>query len=164
MCDLSRHTVGEELAVEVPDGEAVGRGIELGVGVRLLPAQRVEVGDQVPAHPVHVDERLDVDLLLLAHPLGVAGVDVAPPPHRLVGHAHRAEHVVVEPVRPEQQLVDALEEEARLRPLDDAVVVGRRQRHHLGDTELGQHLRVGALVLGRVRERADADDEAPGRA
>ena len=56
--------VGEELAVEVPDGEPVGGRVELGVHVRLLPRQRIEVGDEVAAHPVHVDERLHVHLLL----------------------------------------------------------------------------------------------------
>ena len=48
---------GEELAVEVPDGEAVGGRVELGVHVRLLGRQRVEVGDEVAADAVGVDER-----------------------------------------------------------------------------------------------------------
>ena len=38
----------------------------------------------------------------------------------------RSEHVVVEAVLAEQQLVDPLEEHARLGALDDAVVVGAR--------------------------------------
>ena len=56
-----------ELAVEVPDREAVVRDVELGVRVRLAPAERVEVRDEVAAHAVHVDELVDVhDLLELA--------------------------------------------------------------------------------------------------
>ena len=59
---------GEELAVEVPDGEAVGGRVELGRRVRLLPAQRVEVGDEVAAHAVDADERGDLHLLVRASP------------------------------------------------------------------------------------------------
>ena len=55
--------VDDELAVEVPQREAVGGGVELGVQLRRLGRERVEVGDEVAPHPVHVDEALDVDLL-----------------------------------------------------------------------------------------------------
>ena len=99
--------------------------------------------------------------LLLEHGLlAVDGVDVPPPPHGLVGHAEGAEHLVVEAVVAEEQLVDPLEEQARLGALDDAVVVGRADRDDLGDAELGQGDGVGGLVLGRVVEAADADDDA----
>jgi len=38
--------------------------IELGVGLGLLAAERVEVGDEVTAHPVDVDELLNLQRLL----------------------------------------------------------------------------------------------------
>ena len=94
--------LGEELAVQVPDREAVGGRVELRVHVRLFPGQRVEIGDEVAPHPVHVDDRVDLHLLLEQGLLPVAGVDVAPPLHGLVGHADRAEHVDVEVVLAEQ--------------------------------------------------------------
>ena len=62
-----------------------------------------------------------------------------------------------------QQLVDLLEEQARLGALDDAVVVGGGDRHHLRHAEVGERLGIGALVLGRVVEAADADDDALAR-
>ena len=157
---LAGDAVGEELAVEVPDGEPVGGGVELGVGAGLLPAQRVEVGDEVAPHPVHVDQGLDVDLL---DPLGVVvlgRVAVGPPPHRLVGDAERPEDVAVEAVGAAQQLVDLGQEQPRLGPLDHPVVVGGRQADHLGDAQLGQGPLVGPLELGRVAEGADAHDHA----
>ena len=43
---------GQELAVEVPDREPVGGRVELDRQLGLLPAQRVEVGDEVAAHAV----------------------------------------------------------------------------------------------------------------
>ena len=55
---------GAEHAVEVPDREAVGRRIELGVHLRLFPAERVEISDEVAADAVGADQRGDVHLLL----------------------------------------------------------------------------------------------------
>ena len=48
---------------QVPDGEPVVERVELGVEVDRLGVERVEVGDEVAAHPVHVDQGLDVVLL-----------------------------------------------------------------------------------------------------
>ena len=86
------------------------------------------------------------------------------PAHRLVGHAHRLEERVVEAVLAGEQRGHPAQEDARLGPLDDAVVVGRGQRDHLAQTELGQDPRVGRFVAGRVPERAHADDGALARA
>ena len=131
--------------------------------VRLGRRQRVEVGDEVPAHAVHADERVDLHLLLEHRLLAVDRVDVAPPLHGLVRHAERTEDLVVEPVGAQQQLVHPLEEQARLRTLDDAVVVGRGDDHDLRHAEVGECSRVGALVRGGIVERADADDQALSR-
>ncbi len=155
--------VGQELAVEVPDGQPVGLGRQLGVHDRVLGGQRVEIGDQVAADAVGVDELVDAHLLL-EHRRGVVDrVDVASPLHRLVGHADRAEDVGVEVVRAHQQLVHPLEEQARLGALDDAVVVGRRDGDDLRHAEGGQRGGVGTLELGGEAERADADDRALAR-
>ena len=156
--------VGVELAVEVPHREAVRRRVELGVHVRLFRRQRIEVGDQVAAHAIHVDERVDVHLLGEPGALLVDRVRVAPPAHRLVRHAHRAEDVVVEALLAEEELVHPLQELAGLRALDDAVVVGRRDRDDLAHAELGERLRIGRLVLGRVVDARRRRRSRPGRA
>ena len=80
--------------------------------------------------------------------------------HRLVGHAHGLEHPLVKGVLPGEQPVHVLEKQPRFGPLDDPVVVGRGQGHHLGDAQLGQHPRVGSLPLGRVVDGAHPDDHA----
>ena len=95
--------------------------------------------------------------------LAVAGVDVGLPPHGLVGHVHGREHRLVEAVLPGEALGHVREEQPRLGALDDAVVVGRRQRDHGPDADLGQAAAVGGLELGRVPERAHADDGALAR-
>ena len=148
---------GRELAVEVPQRQPVRRGVEVGVAARRV-VERVGVGHQVAAHAERVDQLEDARLLV--HLVVVADRDVLGPADRLVGDLERAEDVVVEAVLAEQQAVDALEELAGLGALDDAVVVRRRQRHHLGDRHLRQRVLGGALELRRVLHRADADDDA----
>ena len=60
--------------------------------------QRVEIGDEVAAHPVHVDEALDVGLLHQPLVLAVDGVDVGLPPDGVIGHVHGGEDALVEAV------------------------------------------------------------------
>jgi hypothetical protein len=163
---LAGEPAGQELAVEVPQGEAVGGGVEVAVR-RPGAVERVEVGHQVAAHPVVVDELQDLRLLLdlLARPgrAEQGGVRVHLPLHRPVREAEVGEDAVVEAVLALEQVLHAGEEEARLRALDDAVVVGRRHRHHLADAEEAQGARGHRLVLGRVVE-APVATITPGRA
>ena len=56
--------------------------------------------------------------------------------------------------------MDAAQELARLRALDDAVVVGGRQGEGLGDGIAHQGLFGCPLPLGRKFHRAHADDAA----
>ena len=151
---------GGERPLEVPDGESVVGGVDLHRAGGALSPQRIEVGDQVAPHPVDVDELQDPGLLVDLVLGVVLGTAVDPPPHRLVGDVEAPEDLVVELVVAEKQLVDVTEELARLRPLDDPVVVGRRQRDDVADAEPGDRAGIGALVLGRVVDGADADDGA----
>ena len=92
---LAAEAAGGELAVEVPQRQAVGDDVE--VGVRALPElQRVGVGHQVAAHAVGVDQLLDPRLL--GDVVLVRGGDVVDPADGLVGDAQRAEDLVVEAV------------------------------------------------------------------
>ncbi len=150
---------GGELTVEVPQAEPVGDRVELVVDLRRLLAQRVEVGDEMASNPVHVDELEDAGLLLgppLA-PRGRVGVDR--PLDRDVGDGHRGEHVLVEAVGAEQQLVDPRQEHPALRTLDDAVVVGAGHGEGAAQPGPGERLRVGSLVLRGEPDPADADDQ-----
>ena len=121
--------VGHECAGQVPYGQPVGQRVELGMDVRRLGVERIEMGDEMPPHPVHVDQGLDVDLLdqplVLALVGALAGVAVHVPARRLVRHAHRLEERVVEPVLPGEERRHPSQEDAGLGPLDDAVVIGR---------------------------------------
>ena len=123
---LAGDAAGEELPLEVPDRQPVRQRVELLGHDRLLPAERVEVGDEVAADAVDADQRGDLHLLLQHRLFAVDRVDVGAPAHRLVRHVEGGEHVVVEAVLAEQQLVHPLQEQAALGALDDAVVVRRR--------------------------------------
>ena len=61
------------------------------------------------------------------------------------GHAEVVEDLVVEAVLAPEALVDVAQEQPGLRTLDDAVVVGRGERDHLADAQLGERARVGGL-------------------
>ena len=159
--------VGHELARQVPDGEPVGQRVQLGMDVRGLRVQRVEMSDEVAPHPVHVDERLHVYLLheplVLTLLAAGAGIAVELPAHGLVGHAHRLEQRVVEPVGTHDELSHPGQEQAGFGALNDAMVVRGGERHDLAQTQLGQHAGVRRLEAGGIAERPDADDGALAR-
>ena len=126
--------------------------------------ERVEVGDQVAAHAVGVDElqhpRLLLDLLAVAGAPKNAGVRVDLPAHR-ADAGRRGPRRSARRSRPRrEQLLDAREEGARLGALDDAVVVGRRERHDLADAEQAERPRGHRPELGRVVDGAGRDDQA----
>ena len=125
---------GGELAVEVPQRQPVGLDVEVVVAA-LAVLQRVGVGHQVAADPIGVDHLHDPGLL--GDLVLVVGADVLGPADRLVRDPQRAEDVVVEAVLAEQQGVQPGEVLTRLRALDDAVVVRRRQRHDLATRSSG---------------------------
>ena len=123
----------------------------------------VEVGDEVPADAVRVDELADLELLRELRVRVVLRGVVASPARRLVGQPERAEQVVVEAVLTDEQLVHVLEVRARLRALDDTVVVGRGERDDLADAEVGDGARVGGLELGGQVDGADPEDRGLAR-
>ncbi len=145
-----------ELAVEVPQRQAVRVHIEVGVAAEagLVQPQRVDVGHQVAAVAVGRDQLEDATVLVLDR-VGVVGA----PAHRLVRDAQLAEDLV-EKVVGQQQFVDRAQEVARFRALDDAVVIGGGERDQLADTEFGDAFLAGALELRGVLHRADAEDRA----
>ena len=129
---------GDELPVEVPDREPVRMRIELCLDRSRLGGERVEVGDEMPPHPICVDELQHARVLFDALERLRRRVLVGVPTGRLVGHPHGLEHLVVEPVLAQEEPVDEAEELAGLRSLDHAVVVGRRERDDLADADLGE--------------------------
>ena len=155
---LAGQPAGDEAALQVPDGEAVAGRVELGVHHRRLGLERVQVGDQVAPDPVQVDQLEHAGLLLDAVQRVLAGLLVLVPLHRHVRDGHGPEQLAVEVVLAQQQPVHPGQELAALGPLDDPVVVGRGQGDDLADAHAGQGVGVGALVLGRVVDGADADD------
>ena len=161
LAQLHQRATGEatrgELAVEIPQREPMGEDVEIGVHA-LLVLERVGVGHQVAAHAEGVEDLLHAHGLIEIGLMG--GGDVARPADGLVGDAQTAEDVAVEVVSSEQQLVDATEELAGLRSLDDTVVVGRGEREGLRHGVADEGFLGSALPLSGVLHGADADDAA----
>jgi hypothetical protein len=102
---------GGERAVEVPDREAVARRVELGVHVELPLLERVDRGDQVASHAIHLDELAELHVLLGQVERLVSGCAVVLAPlDRDVRNRHRAEDPLVERLAALQGLLDAGEE------------------------------------------------------
>ena len=154
---LAAEAAGDELAVEVPKREAVARDVEIGVAA-LLVLKRVDVGHHVTAHAERVDQLVNASRLVDL--VGQVDVNVLRPVNRVVGDAQVGEDALVEVALTDQQLVHLLQELAATGPLNDAVVVGARERDRLANTELGERRLRHALELGRVFKRAGTDDGA----
>jgi hypothetical protein len=155
-----REPEGVKTAFEILRAEPVLTGVKVRAQLARFALERVETRDEMAAHPVHVDERPDHQLPRQLVAVGACGRLAAGLPPRLDRDAERGEDLVVKAVATDEQLVDAAQEQARFGPLDDPVVVGRRQRDDLLDAESTQGLRRGRLELDGVVERADADDRA----
>ena len=152
---------GVELPVEVPEREAVPFELKLRVG-RDLGRKGVDVGHQVAADPVHVDERQHAGLLShqRVHPaVGEVRVDVGREADRLVGHGEGLEDFLVVALLAGEQRRDPAQEFGALGALDHAVVVGAGQAQHLADSEVGESRGVRELVLGRVADAAGCHDQ-----
>ena len=153
-----RQAEGVEGAVEIVRPDPVLLGVEVGADLAWFGLERVEPRDEVAAHPVHVDERPDHQLLFQLVAVWFGRRTALRPTERFARDPEGGEHLVVEVVLADEEFADALQEQAGLRPLDDPVVVGRRQRHDLADAEGAQGLWRAGLELDRVVESADADD------
>ena len=123
----------------------------------LVEPQRIDIGHQVAAIAVGRDQFDDAGVLIQRR-VRIVG----PPAHRLVGDS-QFEEDLVEEIIGEQQRVDGPQEVAGFRALNDPMVVGRRQRDHLADAELGDALLTRALELRRQFHRAHTDDGALAR-
>ena len=160
---LAGEPVAHEVTGKVPDGQPVVERVQLRMESGRLRVEGVEVGDEVPPDPVHVDEGLDVHLL--GHPqvvatLAVGSVEVPLPSDRFVGDLEGLEHLVVEVVPSHQAFRHEGEEQTRLGSLDDPVVVGRSEGHRLPDTEVGEGVRIRSLEARGESEGPHPDDES----
>ena len=154
-------------------GQVEVLGLDRGVALRLA-AERVEAGGEVAVGAVALEQggrgldRLQELLVGLGGGRGRGGGAerrrrgggrVGGGERRRVDAEVGGERLV-EAVLALEQLFDPAQEGARLGALDDAVVVGRGQRHRLRDAELAQPLGRRVRPLGRVGDRAGRDDRA----
>src|SRR5205085_226825 len=101
--------------------------------------QRIQIGDQVSTNAISIDELDDSYFLGGFRPLrcqsGNNGLAVGRPAYRLMRHLQMREHFFVEVLTALEQLLNLAEEHARLRALNNAMVVSAAHGHHLADPE-----------------------------
>ena len=160
---LAAEPCGDEAAIEVPGAQPVGRKIELLDRHRQV-AQGIQVGPEMTPNPVSPHQLHHAGLLGDGLDVGCAGqhrrVGVAGPANRLLGQAQLREDALVEASPTRHQVLDGRQKPAGLAALNDPVVIGAGQRHHLGQAELGDHLGCHPGVLRRVPDATGADNGA----
>ena len=77
---------------------------------------------------------------------------------RSVRDAQSFENLLVKVLFAIEERLHRAEEQAGFGALNDAVIVGAGDRHHLADTERSDHVGRGAAIFGRVIHCADGDD------
>ena len=117
------NTAGEELALEIPDGEAIVIWVQFARKTGRLPTQRINVGNEVTAYAVRAHQHAHLHLLVHHCFFAVQRRNVGGPLHCLIRNAEAAEHVVVETVFTEKHLVYALQEQTAFGALNNAVIV-----------------------------------------
>ncbi|GBE24473.1 hypothetical protein BMS3Bbin02_00745 [bacterium BMS3Bbin02] len=158
-----RKPAGSEVAIKIPNSEAVREGVELGVNVRWFLAQGVEVCNEVTAAAVHVDEL--EDLCLFFSPLARAGrrTRIHCPARRHVRDPHRLEDLVVEVFGTQQELVDMSEQHPGVGPLDDPVVICRGHGECPPNSRASKIVGVRSLEFRCVANAPHADDDTLSR-
>ncbi len=157
---------GQELPVQVPDRQPIGGRVEFRM-IAGLGAQRIEIGDQVAADAIGIDElqyrRLLGDLLDASGHAGHGSRPVRLPAHWPVRRFQVGEDLFVEPILALQQGLHLGQKQAGFRALYDAVVVGAGDHHDLPDAQHGRHFGRRASVLGGIVDGAGGDDGALAR-
>ena len=155
---LAAEAADVEDAVQVPDGQAVRSDVEVAVirarQAGLGPAERVDIGKQVPAGAVGLDELHDAGVLVHAR-VG----DVLCPAEGLIRNAHGLEELVPEGVI-NNELADGAQELAGLCTLDNAVVIGGGQGDQAADAQVSQAVSGSAGEFCRVIHGTNADNGA----
>ena len=128
-----------ELAVEIPDREAVVGHVELGVGRGARRPSGSRLAMRCPRTRYMLTSWWTCTTFSLSAASSSSELRSVPS-GRLVRHAEAAEDVVVEAVVAEQQAWIAPQELAALRAGDDAVVVGAGERDDLADAEPGERV------------------------
>ena len=122
---LAAETANVKGTVQIPNGQAVGFHVQVAViwdwKARLSPADRVDIGKQVTAGTVGLDERHNAGILIDA-PVW----HILCPAEWLVRNSHFLKDSIPELVV-NDELGDGAQEFTGLCTLDDAVVIGRGQ-------------------------------------
>ena len=124
------HTAGGELAVKIPNGEAIREWVEFTRHPWRFPPQRVKIRDEMAAHAMHANESGHLHLFVGLQVNTVELIGVLTPLDGFIRHTETAENRFVKPVFTEQQLVHVFQKQAALGTLNNAMVVGARDGDH----------------------------------
>src|SRR6185369_15769252 len=159
-------TIGEavryEFAIEIPDGQAIGLDVELGMIEKRQRVKRIGVGNQVTTNSVCVDQLDDASFFkrLFANPISrkEERVAIQVPLQRCVRNTEIQKDVLIKVVLTDNELMYAREKCARFCALDYPVIVCAADRNGFADAELRERFGCHCLILGWVFDCPRRDD------
>ena len=94
---MAEHAVEKKVAIIIGVGETIGRGIEFGVMLLTVEVERIEIGDQMTAHPIGADQHQNSQTVAGArqHVLGAQARGI-----RHAGQGRRLAVEIIEDVAP----------------------------------------------------------------
>ena len=149
---------GKEFALKIPYRQFPGDRVELGGHGRGLGVERVEVGNQVAARPIRIDDFLNCRSLFRNVAARRHGIGITVPTSRFVGDAHRFEYFVVERFLTHKESLHGVQERSGLGTLNDPVVVRGSKRDYFPDSNLSELGRIGGHERRREINGAEPDD------
>src|SRR5699024_8937512 len=155
---LAAESTNVEGAIQIPDGQTMGFHIQVAVIWNrkswLCPTQRIDIGNQVTAGAVGLDEGHDTGVFIDARVWNILC-----PAEWLVRNCHFLEDFIPELVI-NNELRNRAQELTGLCTLDDAVVIGGGQSNQTADTEVCQAVSGSASELCWVIHGTNTNDGA----
>src|SRR5215813_11940545 len=156
-------TTGDELAIEVPNREAIGFYVQLRMVQQRHRVQRIDVSDQVTTNPIRIDQfhhaRLPHGLFLRLVGAAKERIAIDIPAQRWIRNIQIAKDVVVKIILANEQFVNAGEKRTRFCALYDAMVVGVADRDRLADAKLRQRLSGHRLIFSWILDRSSSNNQ-----
>ena len=161
-CFCSGQSARNEQPIEIPNRQAICLNVQFGMIKQRHCMQWIDVGDQVAAHSVSIDQfhhpRLPDRLLVHLIRAQEQRISIDVPAQRRMRNSQVRKNLVVKLIFPKQQFVHPGEKCARFSTLNNAVIVSAADSQRFADPKLRQNLRRDRLVLGRIFNGARSDD------
>src|SRR5215510_11623542 len=154
----------EKASIEVPDCQPIVLRIELRVLMYRHHIERIDVGDQMTAYSVSVNELEEPSLFSYLLTLTVdprkEWVDIDRPAQWFICNSQVSEYLVIEVVLSQEQFVYVRKKKSGFGALDDPVVVSAGDRKYFTDAQLGERILGHRRIFRGIFNRPGGDNRS----